>query len=166
MLEQSKFREVVKNAPLVSMDLIVKNQSNEVLLGLRKRSPAKSTWFVPGGRIWKDEKIDAAFRRITESEVGIALDLKNARFLGIFEHLYKENFADEPGFGTHYIVLAYEIKLLTEHPALPLIQHSDYQWMSEKHLLQDTAVHPYTKDYFLQGKMADQHLRNLPDTDE
>lgn len=150
MLEPSTFREIVKNAPLVSVDLIVRNQNNEVLLGLRKNSPAKNTWFVPGGRIWKDEKIDAAFKRITLDELGISLDLKSARFLRVCEHFYKENFADEPGFGTHYLVLAYEIKLLTEHAELPLKQHSGYQWMSEKHLLQNKEVHPYTKEYFLQ----------------
>lgn len=155
MLEPSKFREIVKNVPLVSIDLIVRNQNNEVLLGLRKNGPAKNTWFVPGGRIWKDEKIDAAFKRITETELGISLDLKNARFLRVFEHLYEENFAGEPGFGTHYIVLAYEIKLPTEHSELRWKQHSDYQWMSEKHLLQKEEVHPYTKDFFRQSDMIE-----------
>ena len=148
MLEESKFREIVKNAPLVSIDLIVRNRKNEVLLGLRKSGPAKNYWFVPGGRIWKDEKIEAAFRRITESELGIGLDLRDARFLKVFEHLYRENFADEPGFGTHYIALTYETKLATKDARLPLKQHSDYRWISERQLLQDKGVHPYTKDYF------------------
>jgi colanic acid biosynthesis protein WcaH len=148
MLEASKFREIVKNAPLVSIDLIVRNEKNRILLGLRRNGPAKNYWFVPGGRIWKDEKIEAAFRRITESELGITLNLKNARFLRVFEHLYEENFADEPGFGTHYIALAYETTLSGAYAKLPFKQHSDYQWISEKHLLQDNNVHPYTKDYF------------------
>jgi colanic acid biosynthesis protein WcaH len=155
MLESSKFREIVKNAPLVSIDLIVRNQNNEVLLGLRKSSPAKNTWFVPGGRIWKDEKIDAAFNRITKNELGISLNLKNAHFLRVFEHFYEENFADEPDFGTHYIVLAYEIKLSTEHSELPLKQHSNYQWMSEKNLFQNEEVHHYTKDYFRQSDVIE-----------
>jgi len=148
MLETSKFREIVKNAPLVAIDLIVRNQKNEILLGLRKSGPAKNFWFVPGGRIWKGERIEAAFKRITEGELGVALDLKNARFLRVFEHLYEGNFADEPGFGTHYIALAYETTLPREHVKLPMKQHSNYRWTSEKQLLQDKDVHPYTKDYF------------------
>lgn len=162
MLEPSKFREIVKNTPLVSIDLIVRNQKNEVLIGLRKSSPAKNSWFVPGGRIRKDEKIDAAFKRITEDELGIPLNLKNARFLRVFEHLHERNFADEPGFGTHYIVLAHEIKLPVEYSELPLKQHSDYRWMSEKQLLQEDGVHPYTKDFFRQNDMIDtSHLISL-----
>ena len=148
MLEPSKFRELVKSGPLVSIDLIVRNQNNEVLLGFRKSAPAKSTWFVPGGRVWKNERFDAAFRRITEHELGISLELKNARFLRPFEHFYEENFAEEPGFGTHYVVLAYEIRLPSEHAELPLKQHSVYEWMSEKDILQNKKVHFYTKDYF------------------
>ena len=148
MLEPSKFREIVKNTPLVSIDLVLRNRNNEALLGLRKNNPGKNTWFVPGGRIRKDETIETAFKRITHDELGMALDMRNARFLKVFEHLYKENFADEPGFGTHYVVLAFEIKLSNEQLELPLQQHFDYRWMPEKDLLQKDDVHAYTKDYF------------------
>lgn len=155
MLETSKFREIVKNAPLVSIDLIVRNENDELLLGLRNNGPAKNAWFVPGGRIRKDEKLEAAFNRITEDELGITLDLKTAKFLNVFEHFYEGNFADEPGFGTHYIVLAYELQLPAEHCEIPLKQHSDYQWISEELLLQKENVHPYTKDYFRQHDRID-----------
>jgi len=148
MLEVAKFREIVMNAPLVAIDLIVRNDGNEVLLGLRRNGPGKNTWFVPGGRIWKNETIGAAFKRITEDELGRALDLKNARFVGVWEHFHEGNFADEPGFGTHYIVLAYETKVSSGWAELPLRQHSDYRWLSEKQLLEEEKVHPYTKDYF------------------
>lgn len=149
MLERAKFRDLVMNAPLVSIDLIVRNPENEVLLGLRRNSPAKHMWFVPGGRIWKDERIDRAFKRITEAELGTMFDLKNARFVGVFEHLYSGNFADEPGFGTHYIVLAHEIKIAEESVRFSSKQHRDYRWLSEKQLLEENDVHPYTKDYFI-----------------
>ena len=135
MLERAKFRDLVMNAPLVSIDLIVRNEANEVLLGLRRNDPAKNTWFVPGGRIWKDEKIAAAFKRITQDELGTALDLKSARFIGVWEHFHEGNFANEGGFGTHYIVLAHELKVSTASSALPLKQHSNYLWLSEKRLI-------------------------------
>jgi colanic acid biosynthesis protein WcaH len=148
MLERAKFREVVMNTPLVSIDLIVRNPENQILVGLRRNNPAKGMWFVPGGRIWKDERIHRAFTRITEAELGTALDLKRARFCGVFEHLYPDNFADEPGFGTHYIVLAHEIKIPGGSTGLPAEQHGNYRWVSDKQLLQEDDVHPYTKDYF------------------
>jgi colanic acid biosynthesis protein WcaH len=150
VLEPKVFRDLVRNAPLIAIDLIVRNGAREVLLGLRSNGPAKDTWFVPGGRIWKDERIAAAFARITRDELGTSLAFGEARFMSVFEHLYAGNFADEPGFGTHYVVLAYEISMPSAFTALPLKQHSRYRWSSEDQLLQDEKVHPYTKNYFRQ----------------
>ena len=147
MLERAKFREIVMHAPLVSIDLIVRNNQGEVLLGLRKNGPAKNTWFVPGGRILKDEKITAAFQRITAAELGTALDLEKTRFLGVYEHFHKDNFADEPGFGTHYVVLAHELRDFAPS-ALPSAQHSEYRWVRQTELLSDPSVHRYSRDYF------------------
>ena len=61
-LDHFTFIEVVKNSPLVSIDLIVRNAQNEVLLGLRNNEPAKNYWFTFGGRIYKNERIAQAFQ--------------------------------------------------------------------------------------------------------
>ncbi len=66
-LSDKEFMNLIKNAPLVSIDLIVKNKKDEVLLGLRKNAPAKGTWFVPGGRIGKNETLQEAFKRIANN---------------------------------------------------------------------------------------------------
>jgi len=47
-LGRDEFAEVVKRAPLASIDLVVKNSRREMLVGLRKNEPAKGFWFVPG----------------------------------------------------------------------------------------------------------------------
>jgi len=56
-LDDKKFLEIADLSPLVSIDLIVYNDKNKVLLGKRANRPAKDYWFVPGGRIRKNEKI-------------------------------------------------------------------------------------------------------------
>ena len=149
-LDRDALLEAVKNAPAVSIDLVVKNDRNQVLLGLRKNEPAKGFWFVPGGRILKDELIAEAFERITHEELGIRLAYKDSHFVGVFEHLYKENFAGEKGFGTHYVVLAHEIKI-AETSLRPDAQHSQYKWFDEETLRKAEDVHPYTKAYFKQN---------------
>ena len=55
--------EVIKHTPLVSIDLIVRNGKDQILVGLRTNEPAKGFWFVPGGRILKNERITEAFKR-------------------------------------------------------------------------------------------------------
>lgn len=142
------FINVVELTPLVSIDLIVFDPQGSVLLGLRTNRPAQNTWFVPGGRVGKDECIADAFARISDTELGTALSINDARFLGVYEHFYADNFAGKPGFGTHYIVLAYQIHLTSPLPALPEDQHADFHWFQVDTLLTDERVHANTKAYF------------------
>jgi len=147
-LSRDELAEVVKNAPLVSIDLVVKNIRGEILVGLRKNEPAKGFWFVPGGRILKAERIAEAFGRITYDELGITPAFEDARFLGVFEHLYPNNFTESEDFGTHYVVLAYEIRTGEASLNLPDDQHSEYKWLSKESPENEPNVHPYTKAYF------------------
>jgi len=143
------FMQVVRNAPLISIDLLVYNQDNEILLGWRKNEPARDCWFVPGGRILKDETIRSAFTRIVLAETGLHLTTEQADFHGLYEHFYPDaNFAGEPGFGTHYVVLAFEIKLSSHEPTLPREQHVRYCWMHIDTLLDDPQVNQFVKNYF------------------
>ncbi|HGT8289544.1 TPA: GDP-mannose mannosyl hydrolase, partial [Escherichia coli] len=50
-----KFREVIQLTPLISIDLLIENENGEYLFGLRNNRPAKNKFFVPGGRIRKNE---------------------------------------------------------------------------------------------------------------
>jgi colanic acid biosynthesis protein WcaH len=149
VLSTEDFMHVVQHTPLVSIDLLLYNASNEVLLGWRKNHPALNCWFVPGGRIRKNETIREAFARITEAETGIRFDLSVAEFHGVYEHMYPgENAAGWPGFGTHYVVLAFEIKTDQAQLPLPKDQHVQYCWMPIAALLSDAEVHKNVKNYF------------------
>ena len=148
-LLQADFMQVVRDTPLVSIDLIVHDPAGAVLVGLRTNPPAKGYWFVPGGRIFKDERKADAFVRIARAELGLDLAERGARFLGVFEHLYADNAFDMPGFGTHYVVLGYEVRLRVPLTRLPEAQHSAYRWLMPEALCADPHVHPNTKAYFL-----------------
>jgi colanic acid biosynthesis protein WcaH len=146
-LPREQFLEVVARAPLVSMDLIVRDGTGRVLLGLRRNAPARGWWFVPGGAIRKNETLDIAFRRISRSELGRELRRTDGSLLGVHEHFYPENADDRPGFGTHYVVLAHTLTL--EEPlSPPPDQHSVYRWLEPAELLATADVHEHTKAYF------------------
>lgn len=145
-LEKDTFSSIIKNAPLISIDLIVRNESSEVLLGKRVNKPAKDFWFEPGGRILKDESIDEAFKRITEAELGEPYSKNNSNFLGVYQHFYDDNvFGND--FTTHYIVLVFELKI-TQELSPQKEQHSHYKWFSEDELMGSDDVHKYVKEYF------------------
>src|SRR5438067_13547855 len=110
-LNKDEFAQVVRKTPLVAIDVIIRNPDHCVLVGLRTNEPAKGKWFVPGGVVRKYERLAEAFERIVKAEIGLEASIENARFLGIYEHLYDSNFLGEEGFGTHYVGMAYELKL-------------------------------------------------------
>ncbi|WP_193162437.1 GDP-mannose mannosyl hydrolase [Enterobacter ludwigii] len=147
-LDKLLFQTIVANTPLISVDLIILNKEGKALLGQRLNRPALSHWFVPGGRIFKDESFEAAFKRITKDELGIEVNLNEARFLGVYEHFYDDNFSGSE-FSTHYVVHGYTFSLEDKALDLPKVQHSNYKWFSVETLLNEPSVHQYTKNYFL-----------------
>ncbi len=147
-LDKAQFQQIVAATPLISLDLIVRNGQGQVLLGRRLNRPAQGYWFVPGGRVRKDERLDAAFLRLTQEELGLAASRESARLLGPYEHFYADNFSGTE-FTTHYVVLGYELAWQGQQDALPISQHDQYRWFEVADLLQDPSVHQHTKDYFL-----------------
>ena len=129
-LEKNLFSNIIENTPLISIDLIVKNQNDEILLGQRLNKPAKDSWFVPGGRIYKDEPIEKAFQRLTQIELGKSLTIENAKFLGVYQHFYDNNVFNDD-FSTHYIVLGFEIVII-EKLSLDTIQHKNQKWFKKE----------------------------------
>ncbi len=147
-LNRDEFRQIVAGTPLISIDLIVRNEQAQVLLGLRLNRPAQGYWFVPGGRIRKNEGMSEAFARLTTEELGCQLSLSTATFLGPFEHFYTDNFSGSD-FSTHYVVLGYELELRTSSmTGLPVEQHGAYRWFDLDEVMQSELVHPHTKLYF------------------
>lgn len=149
-LPPDRWFAVVRDAPLVSIDLIIRDSSGRVLMGWRSNEPARDSWFVPGGAIRKGETLDAAFNRIALTELGLDLQRRDAQLLGVYEHHYATNFAQVPGICTHYVVLAHRI----EHdgdiePADA--QHNRLRWFTPEEVLAEPSVHPYSAAY-LQGR--------------
>ncbi|MFB9125992.1 NUDIX domain-containing protein [Paraburkholderia dipogonis] len=136
--------------PLVAFDLIVSDAQGRVLVGRRRNRPARAApGFVPGGRIHKDETLDAAFApHRADAELGIAkLARSTARFEGVFEHHYTRQLSQgEPDVSTHYIVLAYSLALTGTAPARAArAAQRICLWLAPSELLAREDVHDNTK---------------------
>jgi colanic acid biosynthesis protein WcaH len=147
-LAPEDFAHVIRLTPLISIDIIARLPDGSALVGRRTNEPAKGVFFVPGGRISKNESKAAAFERIARDELGIQARMDQARFLGAFEHFYGANRFEQRGYGTHYIVLAYELPLTEKPDRLPLDQHGEYAWFTPAEMLARHDVHENTKAYF------------------
>ena len=74
--------------------------------------------------------------------------IEEARFLGVYEHSYPTNRLERAGFGTHYVVLAYELTSPEPELRLPSDQHGEFAWLTEEELLRCVKVHQNVKSYF------------------
>ncbi|MCK5664072.1 MAG: GDP-mannose mannosyl hydrolase [Thiotrichaceae bacterium] len=148
-LVNEKILHIIDTTPLVSIDLIIKNSEQQVLLGKRVNRPAKDFWFVPGGRIRKNERLADAVKRISVHELGFVLEKNAGKMLGAYDHIYPDNFLDHPKINTHYVALGYEFQL-SSPPKIELDhQHEEVKWFAIEALLQSENVHDNTKAYFL-----------------
>lgn len=147
-LNDNLFSTIINHTPLISIDLIIENEFKEILVGKRVNRPARGFWFVPGGRIRKNESLDVAFLRICKNEIGLSLPKINAEFYGVYEHFYNDSFYGDE-FSTHYVVLAYKFIIQKKSICPPFNQHNQYCWMSHFELTRDESVHNNTKAYFI-----------------
>ena len=147
-LDPPELIELVRLGPLVSIDLVIRDSRGRTLVGLRSNEPARDLWFVPGGRVGKDETLDEAFARIAMQELGVTVHRRDARFLGVFEHFYDTNFLERAGVSTHYVALPHAFSLPGGDAEIRLDgQHRSIRWITEEELATDPRVHPNTRAY-------------------
>jgi colanic acid biosynthesis protein WcaH len=148
-LDQDTFKTIIDTTPLVSIDLLVRNAEGQILVGKRVNRPARGYWFVPGGRILKNERLAEAFSRLTEDELCLKLDIKDARYLGLYEHFYDDSIFTDDGdpVSTHYVVSGFEVVLPEGYSSLPYEQHNEYRWLHEEEFRTSDKVHVHSRWY-------------------
>jgi len=153
MIPDKQFLQIIDNTPLVSIDLIIEDIQGNVLLGKRTNRPAMGYWFVPGGRIRKNETIADAITRVSSTELGINLSINDVQLFGSYDHIYEDNYLGEDDINTHYVVLAYSLKLPgaieVTVDTIEDDQHSEMMYWAKDALLEADEVHPNTKAYFI-----------------
>ncbi len=153
-LSEPDFTTVVRATPLVSIDLIVENERGEILLGRRNNRPAQGYWFVPGGRVQKNETLAVAFARLTQAELGQRFAMAQGQFHGVWQHFYDDNFSGAD-FSTHYVVLGFRLRVEEQALRLPDEQHSEYRWQLPSVLCASDDVHDNSRAYFLEERTGE-----------
>lgn len=174
MLNHEDYIKVIEKTPLVSIDLIVRDENGLILLGKRINEPARGTLFVPGCRMYKDESIKDCIERVARTELGcdardlqfcsrhwrpVSFDQCIEQELQVNEHMYPTNFLEKrkvDGDGTtqittHYIALGVraEIKRDNFNEYVFAEQHQDWGWFHPKfEIPRHPHVHQLTKRYF------------------
>jgi colanic acid biosynthesis protein WcaH len=146
MLDINTFRAVVKNTPLVSIDLCLVHD-NKILLGKRNNEPLRRQWFTPGGRILKNESWQDCLKRVTKSELGLNFnDVSEFTLMGIWDHFYP-NSAVEDAISTHYVNLPHYYFLKEKPNLLADEQHDNLLWFDLEEIKDNENFHKYMQTY-------------------
>lgn len=139
----AEWKVIVENVPIVSVDLVVLSPSG-VVLGKRVNEPARGEWFVPGGRVRKNERLIAAVDRIAVDELGVQ-SLTIEESLGCYEHIYPT--ADIDGVdGKHYLANGFVVETHSTVDEMCLDdQHDEVRAFGVSALPRD--LHEYTATY-------------------
>lgn len=106
-IDEADWRTIVRSVPIVSVDLVVRHDGG-VVLGRRTNEPGKGEWFVPGSRVRKGERLEAAVHRVAADELGVEVDID--RQLGVDEHLWSAS--EFPDIDSkHHVPVAYLVSV-------------------------------------------------------
>lgn len=150
-LNKKSFLDIISKTPLCSIDILI-NINNKYLFGLRENKPAYGYYFVPGGRILKNEDYNKTILRILKKELG--LKFRNIKFsiIGIYNHFYKNNVYGVKNINTHYFVCAIKVVLKGDVTFQNDNQHSKFILLTKKQALVHKKVHNYSKIYLRKEK--------------
>ena len=83
------FVESFKYVPRVAVNLLLQ-KDRQFLLNKRAILPEKGSWHLPGSFLLKGEKLLDCAKRVGRNELGVAIDVKKLKLLGIFDDTDKD----------------------------------------------------------------------------
>jgi len=110
--------------PYCCIDLVIV-RDKQYLLVQRKQEPLKGEWYLPGGRLFKDESVMMASIRIANGEVGL-----NPQFIGDLG--YYMGYYDKSPFGFPIHTVSFVVLMESNRKKVTLDRnHSAYMWTNE-----------------------------------
>lgn len=125
-----EYRRVIELMPIPCVDVVIFNDGGEFLLGRRRNRPAQGQWWIPGGRIKKNEGLGerAVIDRVRD-ETGLIV--KRPRFLTIYDLRFPDS-----AFGPPAQCISLLFTARVDGPTTPRVdsQHSEFRWVSRDQL--------------------------------
>ena len=87
-LADEEYQHIVDTMPILCVDLVLSDRNCKYLLVKRNNDPLKGKWWVPGGRVFKDESLEEAAVRKAREE--LSLEITKPKLWGYHEYLLGE----------------------------------------------------------------------------
>lgn len=137
LIPDEKYKEIIALMPIVCIDVAIEF-NNKILLIRRKNEPAAGQWWLPGGRLHKNETLENCALRKAIEETGLYCKLGPMIHYSstIFETVHSVNFV--------YLLFANSDKVKLDDTSV------DYKWVSQD----EGNYHPYIRVSLLKAIIA------------
>ena len=134
VLDSSLYRIIHQNMPINCVDVVLKTTDRGFLMIKRKEEPAKDQWWLPGGRVLRNESLVSAAKRKVLEETNLRIKSLD-KIVNGYELLFRGDPFDHGG-GTHSICTCYsaEVKDLSSlkmdecHSESKVFSHYISEW--------------------------------------
>lgn len=84
-IADAEYLRIVDTMPILCVDLVLRDSRGGYLLVKRNNEPLKDQWWVPGGRVYKGERLEEAAHRKMREELSI--EIASLSLIGYHEYL-------------------------------------------------------------------------------
>ena len=122
MISSNYYEKIIDLIPICCVDVIIVSDDKYLLIK-RRKNPEKNKWWVPGGRIFKGERIKTCALRKAKEEAGLKCSF--VKILGIYETFFDKGIYGKP---LHTINVMCLLKKKGNNNIELDNNHSDYCW--------------------------------------
>lgn len=134
-LDDDLYRQVLESVPIACVDCVIIRDGKALLLK-RADPPAQNEWWVPGGRVWKGERMRQTAYRKALTEAGLDCHV------GPIVHTAETIFDDGPGgVSVHSVNVCFLLWPKHDDPAVLDSNHLEFRWVD----LIEPGLHDYVK---------------------
>ncbi|CAG9463539.1 unnamed protein product [Pedinophyceae sp. YPF-701] len=132
------YSKMVQMLPIVCVDCVLQRADGKFLLVERVQEPAKGFWWLPGGRLLKNESFFEGAVRKLKQETGI--ECTPAKLLAVYNAMYPRSAWDTEDYvGTHTVnavvlmPVSQEVELKLDAQAKAHVwEPADWKYLEEK----------------------------------
>jgi len=105
------YEQILENMPILCVDIIVLHKG-KVLLIQRGEEPKKNSWWLVGGRVYKNESFEEAVKRKVLEEIGLKVEV--VRKIGLYDYRFNKSRFPNLKTGLHTPTLVYIVEPIEE----------------------------------------------------
>ncbi|MBI2573104.1 NUDIX domain-containing protein [Candidatus Woesearchaeota archaeon] len=148
------YTQILEHMPIPAVDFVLVH-NNKVLLALRKDEPAKGQWWIPGGRVQKNETLETAVKRKALQEVGIEVEI--VRKINCYEVFFDTAPFPDVKTGVHYLSVCFLVKPKDKNVVISLDKTQEkHKWVNKI----ENNLHEYVKQVLKDSNVFEQVLKD------